>query len=96
MGLSLAEIGELLEIQDRGACPCGHTKALVERHLAEIDAQMIRLSRLRNELASSIGQTLLEQLVDMSKDALRPGGDVARFLEVNENRAGEVGNRYID
>lgn len=52
MGLKLAEIGELLEIQDRGACPCGHTKTLVERRLAEIDAEMSRLSLLRNELAS--------------------------------------------
>lgn len=25
LGLKLAEIRELLEIQDRGACPCGHT-----------------------------------------------------------------------
>lgn len=33
MGLRLAEIGELLEIQDRGACPCGHTKTLVERRI---------------------------------------------------------------
>src|SRR3989337_590017 len=43
---------KLVEIQGRGACPCGHTKTLVERHLAEIDAEMIRLSRLRDELAS--------------------------------------------
>lgn len=26
-GLRLSEIGELLEIQDKGACPCGHTEA---------------------------------------------------------------------
>lgn len=52
MGLKLAEIGELLEIQDRGACPCGHTKTLVERRLAEIDAEMNRLSDLRSDLAA--------------------------------------------
>lgn len=40
MGLKLAEIRELLEIQDRGACPCGHTKTIVERHLEEIDAEL--------------------------------------------------------
>jgi DNA-binding transcriptional MerR regulator len=50
MGLRLAEIAELLEIQDRGACPCGHTRTLVERHIAEIDAEMKRLSGLRREL----------------------------------------------
>ena len=52
MGLKLAEIGELLEIQDRGACPCGHTKTLVERRLEEIDAEMKRLSDLRANLAA--------------------------------------------
>ena len=52
MGLRLAEIAELLQIQDRGACPCGHTKALVERHLDQIDAEMKRLSALRAELAA--------------------------------------------
>jgi DNA-binding transcriptional MerR regulator len=51
MGLRLAEIAELLQIQDRGSCPCGHTKTLVERHLAQIDAEMERLSGLRAELA---------------------------------------------
>ena len=52
MGLRLVEIAELLAIQDRGACPCGHTKTLVERRLAEIDDEMERLSKLRSELAA--------------------------------------------
>jgi DNA-binding transcriptional MerR regulator len=52
MGLRLAEVAELLEIQDRGACPCGHTKTLVERHLGQIDAEMKRLAALRADLAA--------------------------------------------
>ena len=51
VGLKLSEIKELLEIQDRGACPCGHTRSLVERRIHEIDAEMKRLTELRNELA---------------------------------------------
>ena len=50
VGLKLSEIKELLEIQDRGACPCGHTRSLVERRIQEIDAEMKRLTELRNEL----------------------------------------------
>ena len=50
MGLRLSEIRELLEIQDRGACPCGHTTAIVERRIAEIDAEMQRLTELRSQL----------------------------------------------
>ena len=52
MGLKLTEIRELLDIQDRGACPCGHTKTLVERRMDEIDAEMKRLSQLRANLAA--------------------------------------------
>lgn len=52
MGLRLNEIRELLEIQDRGACPCGHTRILVERRLSEIDAELKRLHTLREELAA--------------------------------------------
>jgi MerR family copper efflux transcriptional regulator len=52
MGLRLAEIAELLEIQDRGACPCGHTKALVENHIDAIDAELTRLAELRKDLAA--------------------------------------------
>ena len=42
LGLKLAEIKELLDIQDRGACPCGHTRTLVERRIAEIDSEFKR------------------------------------------------------
>src|SRR5687767_1377797 len=52
MGLKLAEIRELLEIQDRGACPCGHTRTLVERRISEIDAEIERLAEVRKELAA--------------------------------------------
>lgn len=52
LGLKLAEIRALLEIQDKGACPCGHTRALVDRRLDEIDNEMTELRRLRSELES--------------------------------------------
>jgi DNA-binding transcriptional MerR regulator len=50
MGLRLADIKELLDIRDRGQCPCGHTKDLVERRLAEVDAEMRQLSAVRVQL----------------------------------------------
>lgn len=52
LGLKLAEIRELLEIQDKGACPCGHTKLLVERRISEIDEEIRQLRRLSAELDS--------------------------------------------
>ncbi len=55
LGLRLAEIRELLEVHDRGSCACGHTDALVRRRLAEVDAEIARLTELRRELASLQG-----------------------------------------
>ena len=51
LGLRLREIGELLAVRDRGGCPCGHTRALVERRIAELDAELVRLTGLRQELS---------------------------------------------
>lgn len=50
-GLKLTEIRELLEIHDKGACPCGHTKVLLERRMAEIDVEIKRLRSLKRDLA---------------------------------------------
>lgn len=52
VGLRLADIGELLDIQDRGACPCGHTKALIRRRMNEVEAELERLSALQGDLAA--------------------------------------------
>ncbi len=50
LGLRLGEIRELLEIRDRGRCPCGHTEALVRRRLSELDDEIARMKRLRSQL----------------------------------------------
>ncbi len=50
MGLRLADIKELLDVRDRGQCPCGHTKDLVTRRLAEVDAEIRQLNAVRGQL----------------------------------------------
>ena len=50
-GLKLTEIRELLEIHDKGACPCGHTKVLLDAHMKEIDQEVARLRALKRDLA---------------------------------------------
>ena len=52
LGLRLAEIRELLEIQDKGACPCGHTRRLVEDRIAQLDQEIRELRSLRADLNS--------------------------------------------
>lgn len=50
LGLRLAEIGELLKIQDDGACPCGHTKSLLQQRLEQVNRELAVLNNLRREL----------------------------------------------
>jgi DNA-binding transcriptional MerR regulator len=49
-GLRLADIKELLDVRDRGQCPCGHTKELVERRLREVEAEIQQLGAVRRQL----------------------------------------------
>ncbi len=51
-GLSLAEIASVLELKDAGSTSCQHTRALLERHVADLDAQIDRLTEARAELAA--------------------------------------------
>ncbi len=50
-GLTLAEIQSVLELKDAGARSCQHTRALLQRHLGELDDQIARLEAARAELA---------------------------------------------
>ncbi len=52
LGLRLREIRELLAVRDTGTCPCGTAADLLQQRLAEIDAEMARLSALRAEIAA--------------------------------------------
>jgi DNA-binding transcriptional MerR regulator len=55
VGLRLTDIKDLLDIRDRGACPCGHTRTLIGRRLTDIDEQVRRLGALRSELVVLLG-----------------------------------------
>jgi DNA-binding transcriptional MerR regulator len=50
-GLRLREIKGLLEVIDRGLCPCGHASDLLTARIAEIDQQLAELRELRSDLA---------------------------------------------
>ena len=49
-GLRLREIAELLQVADRGQCPCGHTEALLRQRLDEVRAELARLRALEADL----------------------------------------------
>ncbi len=52
LGLRLRDIGDLLAIRDTGVCPCEPAEDLLRRRVAEVDAEMARLTALRAEMVS--------------------------------------------
>jgi len=52
IGLHLQEIKELLDIRDRGLCPCGHTEDLLRRRVSEFDAEITGLQETKVDLIS--------------------------------------------
>lgn len=50
MGLQLLDIKELLDVRDRGQCPCGHTRVLVQRRLDEVESEIKQLGEVRGQL----------------------------------------------
>jgi len=55
-GLRLEAIGQLLDVRQRGLCPCGHTRRLLEDRVAELDEEMASLGRLRDDIFQMIGE----------------------------------------
>ena len=78
-GLRLDDIGELLEVLDRGACPCGHAAELVERRLREVDEEIARLEAVRGALVEAAERISACTEIDVDQwwcaTALRRGGD---------------------
>ncbi|MGB9112962.1 MAG: heavy metal-responsive transcriptional regulator [Acidimicrobiales bacterium] len=50
IGLRLGDIKELLDVSDRGQCPCGHTQVLVQQRLAEVESEIKQLTAIRDRL----------------------------------------------
>jgi DNA-binding transcriptional MerR regulator len=54
LGLKLRDIKELLTIRDSGVCPCEPAEELLRRRLADLDAEMARLSALREQMVAMV------------------------------------------
>src|SRR6202022_4636731 len=50
VGLTLAEIRDVIGIRDAGAPPCSHVLELIERHRAEVRSRIRDLQRLERDL----------------------------------------------
>lgn len=65
LGLSLAEIRDILAAQDSGAIPCEHVPTAIDRHRRRLEEQISRLVGLRAELTILRGR-LTEAMADGS------------------------------
>ena len=57
LGLSLTEIGQLLQIHDRGEMPCNEVRHTLQTKIEQIDACIKQLRDLKVELQSLISET---------------------------------------
>lgn len=53
LGLTLAEIKDVLDLQREGGTPCGRVTALLDNHIAEIDHALADLRQLRRSLVEA-------------------------------------------
>ncbi|HKO14810.1 MAG TPA: heavy metal-responsive transcriptional regulator [Gemmatimonadaceae bacterium] len=51
LGLTLAEVRDIIAIADEGRSPCEHVQAALTRHLDEVDARIAELRLLRQSIA---------------------------------------------
>ncbi|MGI9540332.1 MAG: heavy metal-responsive transcriptional regulator [Miltoncostaeaceae bacterium] len=54
LGLKLSQIGELLQTLDGGECPCAETVEAMTERRSEIDAEIGRLTAMRDQLDAAI------------------------------------------
>lgn len=52
LGLRLSDIRDLLAIRDSGECPCEPAEEHLHRRIAELDAELERLTALRAEMSA--------------------------------------------
>ena len=73
-GLTLAQIGQVLAIRDRGQAPCQHVTDLLDTRLAVIDRQLAELAQLRTTIA------ILREHAATGDPATCSPEDVCRYL----------------
>lgn len=49
-GLTLRQIGQILEIRDAGRAPCEHATAIIDRRLIEVEERLVELRATRAQL----------------------------------------------
>ncbi len=56
LGLRLDQIKDILELADRGRCPCGHVQALLKKRLTELRQKIADLRVIERRVETAIRQ----------------------------------------
>jgi DNA-binding transcriptional MerR regulator len=57
-GLRLEDVGQLLAIRERGLCPCGRTRRMLEEKVSGLTEEMAALHQLRNDIQGMLDERL--------------------------------------
>lgn len=57
LGLRLAEIREILELSDRGSCPCGHVQQVLKSKLTELARKISDLNAVQTRIRAALRQS---------------------------------------
>ena len=85
IGLSLKEIGEILNLRRDGERPCEHVLALLDRKLAEVDAQVRALTDFKHELV-----TMREEAAETSVAEACVCGIIEHHVTLTREAAAQV------
>ena len=77
IGLRLADIRQLVELRQSGECPCEPAATLVRQRLGELDEQIARLVRLRDELRQLVDRIPADDCPDPLPGTWRPREEVS-------------------
>ena len=89
VGLSLAEIREVIGIRDAGAAPCAHVLQLIDKHRAEVRARIRELQRLERDL-----DHLASRGAGVDPSECDPAG-VCKVIPSDADRAAPVKRRQV-
>ncbi|MAT05010.1 MAG: heavy metal-responsive transcriptional regulator [Acidimicrobiaceae bacterium] len=79
-GLTLTEIGSVIELRDAGTTPCSHVETLLVDKLAEVRERRRQLAALEDELVE-----LIERSTTLDSSDCRPD-DICHILQSDRHR----------
>lgn len=77
-GLTLSEIGSIIDLRGQGTVPCAHVVALIDSKLGDVQARIRRLATLQAELEALLDHSRLLDPADCADD------DICHILSASE------------